>query len=255
MANIEKRRKQRVIIPIAIIAGSVLLLAGIIIALVLFISHNKHKTHEADPEPTVSITEQVTEEPAPTDTPAPTAAATPAPTETPAVTARPDQTEDPDHAPERVTDALSSAYFEIEVKNGRIKLECLISFVNNTDTVFYSGSFDVCGLSAKTATCGGVSAKFSYDENGLLVVPFVDELRTGESCTLYFELEGAFDSEAGVTLPVFGYDTPYLLSAAITSDVSLASEGASLKLGSVDSAYHYTINKKTVRTVTIRPVS
>ena len=250
----------RVVVPIAIIAGSLLVTAGIVTALVFFISGLKNRSSSNDAVPTELVTEPVTEAPEATETethetPEATAAPTAAPTATPLASELAEESVAPSHDPERVTDALSSAYYEIEISKGRVKMQCLFSFVNNTDAVFYSGSFDVGCLNAVTATCGGIPARFYYDENGLLVIPFVDELSTGESCTLYFELEGAIDEEAGLALPALGYDTTYLISASIDSDSALTADGASLKLRSVDSAYHYTIDKKTVRSVTIRPVS
>lgn len=257
MANIEKRRKKRIVIPIVIISCAVLLTAGIIIALVLLISHNKHKAQTPDPsEPLDTIASESNEPtdgptPLPTDT-VPSPAATQQPTED-AVKTQPADTENISGGdPVRITEDLSAADIELRVKDGRVALRCLISFVNNTDSVLYYAGFYTGGLQPVIATSSGQSAKFYVDENGMLVIPFINELETGGSCDIYFELEGVFDPDNGITLPVFGYDTAYLLYASIDSDVSLNSEGASLKFVSVDSMYHYSIVKQTVRSVILK---
>ena len=257
MANIEKRRKQRAVIPIAIIAGAVILTGGIITALVLLISHTKHD--KPAPVPTESV---LTDPPV---TPAPTEAPTPVPTEpapSPIVTSSPTQdaikteeavsTEPGGQDPVRISEDLSEANIEIVIRNGRVKLKCLIDYVNNTDSVLYYGGFYTGGLDPVTASCEGLSSRFFVDENGMMVIPFLSELEQGETFSLYFELEGKFDPESGMTLPVFGYDTAYLVSAAIESDVPLHSEGAVLKLVSTDGSYRYAISKKSVHIVTLK---
>ena len=243
-------------IPVAIISGAVLFVAGVVAALVLIISHNKHKTPTPGPTEAVLTPLPVTEAPSDTSAPirtepAPSPAASLTPTEEIMSTEPAPSSETAGEGPVRISEDLSAATFRIEIKDGHVKLCCLMEFVNNTDSVLYAASFDTGGLKPVIASCAGKSARFTVDENGLFFIPFMTELECGGSCSVYFELEGEFDPETGVRFPVFGYDTAYLISASVDSDVSLNARGIKLKLVSVDSMYHYSIVRQSAHSAAL----
>ena len=242
MKNIERRRRIRRFVPIAIIAGVVLAAAAALI--IILATHKKPDKGDAldSPAPTAEAA-LLTETPAPTaDASAAEAPATEAPSEAPSSEA-PVSTE---HAPIRISDENSVVILEAsittrynadgsprELVSGCIAME----FVNNTDSSLYSAAFNLPEYRELTVTLGGAAAMYSFAE-GVLTVPFVNELPAGESVDIFIAFEGSFE-RADMDLLSFGYDTAFEMTLNIESDTHARLRGGAA--GTEKEGAHYFI--------------
>lgn len=279
MKNIERRRRQRKLLPLIILAAVVL--CALSVLLTVIIKHGRAKkanasalvspvpveTSAADlpaPEATAYLTEAAeTSGPsaAPSVTEAPSAApsktAAPSPEESEAPTAAPSSGQD---EPIRISDENSLVILTLSVSKrfdssgniyGFITGQCAISFVNNTDRALYTASFRLGADKVDSVTLDGISARYSFSEDGLLEIPFVNELKMGESCEVFFEFTARVRAEESFSPLVFGYDTAYSLTAYIESGVKLNITGCKASEKTQGKSCFYTVNDRTVHAIGI----
>ena len=244
MANIESRRKNRILLPILISAGA-LLLAGVVVAAVLII---KHKNGTAAPGSDVSATDT----PAPTDTPISTEFVTDAPS----YTSEPEYTE---AVPVRISDENSRVIIAMHAVQGSgedgglletVSGSCSAYFVNNTDMPLYSAEFFVSGLRVVSATVNGYPARFSVSDDGVLTVPFMDELPLNGACSIFFEFRADILPGDSFSVPCFGEDMACEMCMEIDSDTPILFTGASPSSSENEGCFYYSLDKKTVRLLT-----
>lgn len=244
MANIENRRKMRIIIPILIGVGA-LITIGAIIAAVL-IANNKNRNKEPDPTASATETYHVTETPAVTSDP----------TSEPSNTPLPEYTE---AAPVRVSDENSQLMILIRAASGvgeenylsaKLTGSCALIFVNNTDLPLYSANLFVSGLSVISATVNGSPARFTVSEDGVLTIPFLEELFQNESISIFFEFQAELLPGDEFTIPCFGEDMACEMQAFIETDTPIVFTGITPSSSEEDGIYRYTIDGNTVRSVT-----
>ena len=254
MANIESRRKIRIVIPI-IISAAALLIIGTVITLIIVFSKSRPND---EPEPTFSA-----ESFDPTDKPAasvsvssaPSADATQAPVDTPA----PVETSAP--APIRVSEENSLLIVEMHAVNGSaqdgglveiVTGSCAAEFVNNTNQPLYSADFYSLGLNVISASVNGVPARFSISDDGVLTIPFLEELPVNASCSVYFEFEACILPDGEFAIPCFGNDMACSMYASITSDTPVIFTGISPSSSEEDGEYLYSIDNEVVYLITAR---
>lgn len=274
MSNIERRRKKRVIFTVGAAALALLAVGGIV-ALALILG-NKQKKREAEPYPTAQAataapaTEApatavpVTEAPA-TAVPATEAPATAAPettdepveTEPAAETPEPSSTETADDTPVRISDEQSEMLLEASVVTrydqagmARFRVEGRLSllFVNNTDRSLYELDLDLGGLSAERVLLDGSPANFRI-EGGTLIVPFLNDLPTLDENTVFIEFSAELSPGESFAVPKMCYDTSYILTAYITSDVGLRFSGCRAVSSAEGGKKLYTVSEASVRAV------
>ena len=268
MANIERRRKKRKAVIISSAIGAVLLI-GLIVSLVFALKNGifakkqdgiaAGETIESTPVPTADETSELPTQ-APEITPV-TQTSEPAgePGETPAATHEP-TAEPGEGSPKRVTEELSAAMLKLDCAtrydasgNAEVSVNgsFAILFINNTDRVLYSVEFNVGQLRVKSVDIDGASSGFSVYE-GLLSIPLVNELGQNETAEIYIEFEAALKLDSEFILPNIAYDTPFILTADITSDTWLGIEGCKSQNSSSDSRQYYRIDEASVREVRLR---
>ena len=258
MANIERRRKQRKLIIVLASAGAVLVLGGII-ALSVFLAGRLGKK-EAEPVPTqeapsASVSETILGE-APEAT---EAAETPPPDPPePRYTAVPEEPETTEGAPVRISDEQSSALLVMDCVKSygaegsflEVKGRLALAFVNNTDRSLYSAEFEIGDLEIGLVTLSGVPAKFTA-EDGLLSVPFVNELAPSEEVELFITFSCRPEDGASFELPRIGYDTSYLLTAYVYSEAYLGFSGCRAESTQSGSGVMYSVENASVHSVRI----
>lgn len=284
MKNVERRRKIRKIVPIAILAGIAVIAAGLVLFALL---HKKDKpapdneasysasptaaqTQPAASAPTETLTEAPSETPEaqktdtpraeqPTDTPE-AATETPEDTEAPSEepTLQPTATPDPE-VPVRISDESSRALVIIGCGlafNASGEAEAVVSgsaaleFVNNTDSVLYKVVLLTGGMNVTNVTLDGVPASFDISE-GKLTIPFVNELKQGESNEIYFEFSGRCPVKDKLYLFGFWYDTSFTLTVYADSELSLDFDGTDGKLEKSDRGYKYSLEDASVHEAAI----
>ena len=259
MANIERRRKQRKLNLIIAAAGAFLLLCGIA-ALLIFLGKGKKGNGDvtvptagasAVPTDAAEITEAAV-------TAEPTEAIT---AEAPDITAIPATTEAATvpEAPIRISDEQSTVLLVMDcakryAADGQSYLavsgSAAVAFVNNTDRTLYSAEFDIGEAQIVSVTLSGNPAKFTV-ENGLLTVPFVNELPLSDEVELFIEFTLEVKSGETFGLPEFTYDTSYLLHAYITSDAFLSFSGCRAGSENEEGRVLYTVDGSSVHSVRI----
>ena len=263
MANIERRRKQRKLNLIIAAAGAFLLLCGIA-ALIFFLGKSKRNGGEPKPAADASIapTESSnTEDAVTTDAPATAEPTEAVPTEAPNITAIPASTEEASASdvPIRISDEQSTVLLVMDCakrygSDGQAYLavtgSAAVAFVNNTDRTLYSAEFDIGDAEIVSVTLSGNPAKYTVG-NGLLTVPFVNELSLSGEVELFIEFTLKAGNGNTFGLPEFTYDTSYLLHAYITSDAFLSFSGCRAGSENVDGRVLYTVDGKSVHSVRI----
>ncbi|MBO4848500.1 MAG: hypothetical protein J5586_05030 [Clostridia bacterium] len=264
MANIERRRTRRKLNAVIAAAASVALIAGIAALIVFVKPKNKQANADASPFPTAAPAETpvvtsvpVSEEPITEAPAAETAAATDPVTAEP--TAEPETT--PDGAPVRILDEMSLVILTASVSTSynaqgepraRISGSYAIQFVNNTDSEFYALELNMGGTHIVSAAINGMTSHFTA-EDGVLTVPFFNELKTGEFCEIVLMFTSSAGSGKPLELPSFTYDTSYRLNAFISSDVSFTFSGVRAKVRSEGGSYRYEVLDATVRSASAEP--
>ena len=257
MANIERRRNRRKLNAIIAAAGALLVIAGII-ALIIVLNSKKKPSPASEPGPTAYETQAPeTEEPTSavteTELPATPESATAEPTQGPS------GTEETPSVPIRISDDLSLVIVTANITTRynaqgqprpHIEGSIAVQFVNNTDSVLYSAEFIVTGMNSTSAALDGIASNYSFGEDGLLKIPFFNELNQTAYCDILIEFTADPDPSNGFAMPVFGYDTSYLLNAFISSDVSLTFEGCKAVRDGSD-GYAYSVTDASVHEVVV----
>ena len=264
MNNIERRRKKRRLIPLAVIGASVLLTVGVVLFFILR-PHKPVPDGGADTNPSAEATQSdspvLSLEPGYSG-PSPSAAFTPQPTQdafassgssapslTPAGSSIPSSAPSQD-APLRISEEQSSALLKLDctVKYAAdgspyvmIRGRLAMTYVNNTDRVFYTAELNVGDVRITEVLLNGVSAKRSFS-GGLLTVPLFNELNTDDSAELYIEYEASLPLSTRIALPSLTYDSVYTLKAQIASTTPLNFTGCSAEYEVVGSNYVYSID-------------
>lgn len=267
--NVERRRKRRKLAAIAAIAAVLAALAGVLLMLLLSENHRKQPSQAVDTQAPASVTAAPTQNAASfiTQTPEGSDRVTDAPhtsapsSEPPAgETSEPLESERPADEPIRISDENSLVLFTMNVSKrfdstgniyGLITGQCAISFVNNTDRALYTASFRLGADKVDSVTLDGISARYSFSEDGLLEIPFVNELKMGESCEVFFEFTARVRAEESFSPLVFGYDTAYSLTAYIESGVKLNITGCKASEKTQGKSCFYTVNDRTVHAIGI----
>ncbi len=244
MSNIESRRKNRIILPAAIAAG-VLLIALAVLA-VVFLTKNAKKRKDPDPS-SAAVGSDL-----PTDIPSVTELISEAPSHTPA----PESTEP---VPVRISDENSRVIIIMRAVSASgtdggimesVTGYCSAEFVNNTDIPLYSANFITTGLTVISASVNGYPARFSITEDGLLTIPFTEELPVNETLEVFFEFRADVLPGDEFALPCFGEEMACEMYASVDSDTPIIFAGFTPSSSESGGGYAYLIDKKIVRLVT-----
>lgn len=244
MSKIERRRNRRILNLILFAALAVIAIGGIVVLIVFFAGSSCQKT----PGPETAVTEA----------PAPTEAVdyTQAPVLTPAPV---DDTDDPGE-PIRISDEQSAALLTLACEpgydmqgrfSGKASGSMALSFVNNTDRTLYSASFAVGGADISLASVNGAPVRFTLSE-GMLTIPFVNELPVNSSFDIYFAFTASTDEDDTVELPRIAYDTSFLLTAFIDSKLELGFTGCEAQRTERGRMLLFTVPEQTVREVKLK---
>ncbi len=112
-----------------------------------------------------------------------------------------------------------------------------MTFVNNTDGNMFAAYIDVGGMSVAEATVNGSAVRFYVDDNGVLVLPFGNELVPGRSAELFFTFSGNICGT--LKLPRPAYDTVYDIVCCIGSKLTVSASAGEL---TDNGAGAYTLN-------------
>lgn len=212
---------------------------ALILFLVIIPGARKKKARQAAPEgETVAVVSET-----PSETDASQAVQTPLPTEE-------QRTRAPAVVGEQMcsillTASVSASDAEGEGEKYPVTGSCAVRFVNNTDSVLYSADFAVSGLQVFKASVGGVPARFSVSNEGVLTIPFFSELQRDEALEVYFEFGS--DGGAGVfSIPRPAYGGRFVLTAFISSRNALSFFGAEAEQKMEMHGWSYSIIKQTV---------
>ena len=245
MSNIERRRKKRRLNLIIFIALAVLAVGGIA-ALVILLAG---KSCSSAPGQDAAVTE------APPAAELPEVTDTPSETDPPAPTAQPEPSGDP----VRISDEQSAAMLTLSCApgydsqgrfRGAASGSMAVSFLNNTDRTLYSASFNVGSAQVDFASAEGAPVRFTL-ENGVLTVPFVNELPVNGSVDIYFSFETSADGDGILAVPSIAYDTSFTLTAFVTSRVKLAFSGCDAESAGDGEELSYTVPEQSVREICI----
>lgn len=236
MAKIESRRIWRKFGGIALIAAAVLAVFAIVAAAILVPKSCSAKKAGETADAAVSP------EPASPDT----SETTPAVTQAPSVPPQsPQPSKTPSSAsdgskPHQVTEDRSFAGFTLSILSAydeqggllmRVEGDCVIRYVNNTDSELYAAELCIGEFDVLRASVNGAAARFSCEEQGVCTVPFVLPLAPGEEAEVYIGFSGRVPASRRLTLPHPNYDTVYDLHCTVRADSRLVfSEGEATRL-------------------------
>ncbi len=265
MNNIERRRKKRKIVPLAIL-GAVVILAVVAVLFFVLRSHSPREDNsDALPSetvlqsilPAVPTSAVATAEPA--SSPESTTGSTPEailPTDAPQTSSEPDTTEDAaptpvQDIPVRISEEQSCVMLDLDCyvnyaadgspfveMHGRLA----VTFVNNTDRVFYTAELQLGNIKVSEVLLNGVRANRSFS-GGVLTVPLFNELSTDGSAELYIEFASTAKLGDSILLPALTYDSGYYLSALIGSNIPLSFTGCSASRSSSGGSLYYSIDE------------